>query len=431
MPASASDPYDLAVIGAGPAGLAGAVTAAGLRACASPCWTRRRSPAGSSTGIPRPASARARPEALHHDWRCLRASCADACEQQRRQPPVRTPCLGGRPRRTDGRLGGARRHRGRRRRRSGRRAVRGPRGPARHRRATSGNCPSPAGPCPVCVGAGGAQAMLKAGLVLPGRRRRRRRHRAAAAAGRRGRWPPRAPRRRPWSRPPATCGTPAGPARSLRQPAASSAEAAGYGAALLRHRVPAAHRAARSSRRTAPTGWRPSPSPGSTATGGPCPAPAGGSRATPSPSATASSRRSSSPPHSAAPPATGGRDVRPGPGRRPAHLRARRLGGGRDQRRRRRAARPAPKGELAGPVGRRHGCTGTPPASGAPRLPAAGTGCAPSPTRWPPPTRPAPGWTGWLTDDTVVCRCEEVTGRARPRGRRRPRRRATRAPSSC
>ncbi len=67
MPISPSDTHDLAVIGAGPAGLAAAVTAAGfgLRVALVDAAAR---PGGQFYRQPAPGLGAARPEALHHSW---------------------------------------------------------------------------------------------------------------------------------------------------------------------------------------------------------------------------------------------------------------------------------------------------------------------------------------------------------------------------
>ncbi len=67
MPGSISEAYDLAVLGAGPAGLAGAVTAAELGLSVVLLDASDR-PGGQFYRHPAPAMGAARPEALHHDW---------------------------------------------------------------------------------------------------------------------------------------------------------------------------------------------------------------------------------------------------------------------------------------------------------------------------------------------------------------------------
>ncbi|MER5731950.1 NAD(P)/FAD-dependent oxidoreductase [Streptomyces sp. NPDC002138] len=190
MPTS---PSDLAVVGAGPAGLAAAVTAAdlGLRVILVDAGER---PGGQYYRAPAPALGAARPEALHHDW------AAFATREQRLRAhesagritylpahhvwtvvPETGPGSGSAPGSrtgtgTDARADGAgppgwTLH-----------AVAGTRGederPVTLRTravllatgAHERQLPFPGWTLPGVVGAGGAQAMLKGGLVLPGRR---------------------------------------------------------------------------------------------------------------------------------------------------------------------------------------------------------------------------------------------------------------------
>ncbi|MEU7645154.1 NAD(P)/FAD-dependent oxidoreductase [Streptomyces huasconensis] len=67
MPGSIPETYDLAVLGAGPAGLAGAVTAAELGFCVVLLDASDR-PGGQFYRHPAPTMGATRPEALHHDW---------------------------------------------------------------------------------------------------------------------------------------------------------------------------------------------------------------------------------------------------------------------------------------------------------------------------------------------------------------------------
>ncbi|UFQ19251.1 MULTISPECIES: NAD(P)/FAD-dependent oxidoreductase [Streptomyces] len=67
MPGSIPETYDLAVLGAGPAGLAGAVTAAELGLSVVLLDASDR-PGGQFYRHPAPAMGATRPEALHHDW---------------------------------------------------------------------------------------------------------------------------------------------------------------------------------------------------------------------------------------------------------------------------------------------------------------------------------------------------------------------------
>lgn len=174
MPTSPSElpgppEYDLAVVGAGPAGLAAAVTAADLGLSVA-LLDAAAAPGGQYYRHPAPGLGAARPQALHHGWGTFAAL-------------VR-------------RLG---RHTGTGRVRHLTRhhvwtvestsrtawtahAVTGPDGPEQGRAAVSSRAlllatgsyerqlPFPGWTLPGVVGAGGAQAMLKSGLVLPGRR---------------------------------------------------------------------------------------------------------------------------------------------------------------------------------------------------------------------------------------------------------------------
>ncbi|QLE70543.1 FAD-binding protein [Streptomyces rectiverticillatus] len=67
MPGSPSEPYDLAVIGAGPAGLAGAATAARLGLSVA-VLDAAAQVGGQYFRHPAPGLGAARPQALHHDW---------------------------------------------------------------------------------------------------------------------------------------------------------------------------------------------------------------------------------------------------------------------------------------------------------------------------------------------------------------------------
>ncbi|MEV7413742.1 NAD(P)/FAD-dependent oxidoreductase [Streptomyces sp. NPDC089919] len=173
MPNSATDPaaaghpepVHLAVVGAGPAGLAAAVTAAdlGLRVVLLDAADR---PGGQFYRHPAPGLGAERPEALHHDWRpfadrlaALRAHEAAGRIDYRPGHHV-WGVTGAAPRWTL-------------------HAVAGPeeRPLALTARAVllatgayERQLPFPGWTLPGVIGAGGAQAMLKAGLVLPGRR---------------------------------------------------------------------------------------------------------------------------------------------------------------------------------------------------------------------------------------------------------------------
>jgi thioredoxin reductase len=161
MPTSPSDPvHDLAVIGAGPAGLAGAVTAAelGLRVALLDASAET---GGQFYRHPSPGLGATRPEALHHDWRTyarLSRRLSDSAVERlaghhvwtvAREPELFVV-----------------------------HAVTDDDRPVSVRARTvllatgayERQLPFPGWTLPGVVGAGGAQAMLKAGLVLPGRR---------------------------------------------------------------------------------------------------------------------------------------------------------------------------------------------------------------------------------------------------------------------
>ncbi|MFE6223203.1 NAD(P)/FAD-dependent oxidoreductase [Streptomyces sp. NPDC057854] len=167
MTTSPSDPAartDLAVVGAGPAGLAAAVTAAalGLTVTLLDAGTR---PGGQYYRHPDPALGATRPQALHHDWDAF----------ARREAELRAYERAGRVRHlachqvwsvtgsgTDWTVHS----------RTDETAA----APVRARAvllatgAYERQLPFPGWTLPGVVGAGGAQAMLKSGLVLPGRR---------------------------------------------------------------------------------------------------------------------------------------------------------------------------------------------------------------------------------------------------------------------
>ncbi|MEU6295213.1 NAD(P)/FAD-dependent oxidoreductase [Streptomyces erythrochromogenes] len=161
------DPVDLAVVGAGPAGLAAAVTAAGLGLRVAVLDAGDR-PGGQYYRHPAPGLGAARPEALHHGW----------AEFATREAALRAHESAGRitylPLHhvwtvTPGENGWT---------------LHAVAGHAPDERAATVTAravliatgsyerqlPFPGWTLPGVVGAGGAQAMLKGGLVLPGRR---------------------------------------------------------------------------------------------------------------------------------------------------------------------------------------------------------------------------------------------------------------------
>lgn len=180
MPTSPSEPpvspvspvppeYDLAIVGAGPAGLAAAVTAADL-GMSVVVLDAAAAPGGQYYRHPAPGLGAARPEALHDGW----AAFADLVRRLDRHTGtgkvrhltnhhVWTVERGGSTAWTA-------------------HAVTGPDGPGQGRAAVTSRAlllatgsyerqlPFPGWTLPGVVGAGGAQAMLKSGLVLPGRR---------------------------------------------------------------------------------------------------------------------------------------------------------------------------------------------------------------------------------------------------------------------
>ncbi|MFJ6379078.1 NAD(P)/FAD-dependent oxidoreductase [Kitasatospora sp. NPDC092039] len=168
MPTSPSDspPFDLVVVGAGPAGLAAAVTAAdlGLR-CA--LLDGGRSTGGQYYRHPAPGLGAARPDRLHHRWSAY-TGLADrlAAHERTGRAGFRAGYQVWALERTGDGF-----------------AVHVTRGPESTDRATvrsrsvllatgayERQLPFPGWTLPGVVTAGGAQAMLKAGLVLPGKR---------------------------------------------------------------------------------------------------------------------------------------------------------------------------------------------------------------------------------------------------------------------
>ncbi|MER6050832.1 NAD(P)/FAD-dependent oxidoreductase [Streptomyces sp. NPDC001793] len=174
MPLSASEPYDLAVIGAGSAGLAGAVTAGELGLSVALLDTSVQT-GGQFYRTPAPTLGAVRPEALHHDWSAytdLRRRLARSDVRHLPGHHVWSVTKDD----EEGVGGGAG---------DGLWAVHAVTGadgggerPVRVRAravllatgAYERQLPFPGWTLPGVVGAGGAQAMLKSGLVLPGRR---------------------------------------------------------------------------------------------------------------------------------------------------------------------------------------------------------------------------------------------------------------------
>ncbi|MFB7359519.1 FAD-dependent oxidoreductase [Streptomyces gardneri] len=175
MTASPSEPYDLVVVGAGSAGLAGAVTAAELGLSVALLDSSTQS-GGQFYRHPAPALGAVRPEALHHDWsafsdlrRRLAASTVTHLTGHHVWSVVRES---GEPGAAAGEADET----------WAVHAITGADGTeeqpvritARALLLATGayerQLPFPGWTLPGVVGAGGAQAMLKSGLVLPGRR---------------------------------------------------------------------------------------------------------------------------------------------------------------------------------------------------------------------------------------------------------------------
>lgn len=167
MTTSPSDPAEaagLAIVGAGPAGLAAAVTAASLGLSVTLLDAGAR-PGGQYYRHPDPALGAERPHALHHDWAAFAGREAELRAHERagriRHLPGRQVwsvtgsgtdwTVHSRTEDTEGEPVRAR-------------AVLLATG------AYERQLPFPGWTLPGVVGAGGAQAMLKGGLVLPGRR---------------------------------------------------------------------------------------------------------------------------------------------------------------------------------------------------------------------------------------------------------------------
>ena len=240
---------DVAVIGAGPAGLAAAVTAADGGCRVHACSTSASGPeasTGASSGVPAAA-----PRRFHHGWPDVRAAAAPLRGPPARRadrPPARARGLAA----------------GRRRRARTVRAMAGERRPAACtvavRTARGGDRrlrPSAAVPgwtLPGVMAAGAAQSLLKSSGVAAGRRVVVGGHRPLPAPGGRG---PRRGRARgsPLSSRPTSPGClGARLAHGWRRSPRKLAEAAGYAGRLARHRVPAtspARRRRRARRRPA------------------------------------------------------------------------------------------------------------------------------------------------------------------------------------
>ncbi|MEU6313033.1 NAD(P)/FAD-dependent oxidoreductase [Streptomyces sp. NPDC047014] len=169
-PGAASGPRlaDLAVVGAGPAGLAAAVTAAGLGLAVTLLDAGER-PGGQYYRHPAPGLGAARPEALHHGWSAF----------ARREAALRAHESAGRITWLAGHHvwtvvpdedGGWTLHALAGHAPEERAATVTARAVLLATGAHERQLPFPGWTLPGVVGAGGAQAMLKGGLVLPGRR---------------------------------------------------------------------------------------------------------------------------------------------------------------------------------------------------------------------------------------------------------------------
>ncbi|MFG2340136.1 NAD(P)/FAD-dependent oxidoreductase [Streptomyces yangpuensis] len=166
-PARRAEPVDLAVVGAGPAGLAAAVTAAGLGLRVAVLDAGDR-PGGQFYRHPAPGLGADRPEALHHGW----------AEFATREAALRAHASAGRitylplhhvwtvvPGEDGWTLHAVAGHAP-----DERAATVTARAVLIATGAHERQLPFPGWTLPGVVGAGGAQAMLKGGLVLPGKR---------------------------------------------------------------------------------------------------------------------------------------------------------------------------------------------------------------------------------------------------------------------
>ena len=161
MPRSASDLYDLAVVGAGPAGLAGAVTAS-ERGLSVALLDGTEQVGGQFYRHPAQPLGAARPEALHHDW-------ATFAELRRRLAASDVDHLAGHEVWTVTRADEALWTLHALTEAEKNVAIRA-RAVLLATGAYERHLPFPGWTLPGVVSAGGAQAMLKAGLVLPGKR---------------------------------------------------------------------------------------------------------------------------------------------------------------------------------------------------------------------------------------------------------------------
>ncbi|MEV6953367.1 NAD(P)/FAD-dependent oxidoreductase [Streptomyces sp. NPDC051183] len=167
-PADPTDaPVDLAVVGAGPAGLAAAVTAAGLGLRVTVLDAGDR-PGGQYYRTPAPGLGAARPQALHHGWAdfASREAALRAHESAGRITFLPGHHVWAVVPDGPGWLLHAVAGHGPEERAA---AVRA-RGVLLATGAYERQLPFPGWTLPGVIGAGGAQAMLKGGLVLPGKR---------------------------------------------------------------------------------------------------------------------------------------------------------------------------------------------------------------------------------------------------------------------